>query len=185
MERAGVKTISTAVKSDHWALCLEYMSHRVKQQSFNTWLKPTTGNLSENGKFVVRVRNQFVSDWLQNHFRELIEEAIAEILGTSHSLVFELNDESAKDQASLKLYDRNTLSETTGNGNGNGSTRPKSSLSQRYDFKSLVVGDFTNSLMLRPWRLLRRPALPAIIRFIFMAAPASAQLTLFRLWAMR
>ena len=142
MERAGVKTISTAVKSDQWALCLEYMSHRVKQQSFNTWLKPTTGNLSENGKFVVRVRNQFVSDWLQNHFRELIEEAIAEILGTSHSLVFELNDESAKDQASLKLYDRNTLSETTGNGNGNGSTRPKSSLSQRYDFKSLVVGDF-------------------------------------------
>jgi len=137
-----VKTISTAVKSDQWALCLEYMSHRVKQQSFNTWLKPTTGNLSENGKFVVRVRNQFVSDWLQNHFRELIEEAIAEILGTSHSLVFELNDESAKDQASLKLYDRNTLSETTGNGNGNGSTRPKSSLSQRYDFKSLVVGDF-------------------------------------------
>lgn len=137
-----MKTISTAVKSDHWALCLEYMSHRVKQQSFNTWLKPTTGNLSENGKFVVRVRNQFVSDWLQNHFRELIEEAIAEILGTSHSLVFELNDESAKDQASLKLYDRNTLSETTGNGNGNGSPRPKSSLSQRYDFKSLVVGDF-------------------------------------------
>ncbi|MCH7946902.1 MAG: chromosomal replication initiator protein DnaA [candidate division Zixibacteria bacterium] len=142
MERAGVKTISTAVKSDHWALCLEYMSHRVKQQSFNTWLKPTKGNLSENGKFVVRVRNQFVSDWLQNHFRELIEEAIAEILGTSHSLVFELNDESAKDQASLELYDRNTLSETTGNGNGNGSPRPKSSLSQRYDFKSLVVGDF-------------------------------------------
>ena len=137
-----MKTISTAVKSNHWALCLEYMSHRVKQQSFNTWLKPTTGNLSENGKFVVRVRNQFVSDWLQNHFRELIEEAIAEILGTSHSLVFELNDESAKDQASLKLYDRNTLSETTGNGNGNGSPRPKSSLSQRYDFKSLVVGDF-------------------------------------------
>ncbi len=137
-----MKTISTAVKSDQWALCLEYMSHRVKQQSFNTWLKPTTGNLSENGKFVVRVRNQFVSDWLQNHFRELIEEAIAEILGTSHSLVFELNDESAKDQASLKLYDRNTLSETTANGNANGSTRPKSSLSQRYDFKSLVVGDF-------------------------------------------
>ncbi len=137
-----MKTISTAVKSDHWALCLEYMSHRVKQQSFNTWLKPTKGNLSENGKFVVRVRNQFVSDWLQNHFRELIEEAIAEILGTSHSLVFELNDESAKDQASLKLYDRNTLSQTTGNGNGNGSPRPKSSLSQRYDFKSLVVGDF-------------------------------------------
>lgn len=137
-----MKTISTAVKSDHWALCLEYMSHRVKQQSFNTWLKPTKGNLSENGKFVVRVRNQFVSDWLQNHFRELIEEAIAEILGTSHALVFELNDESAKDQASLKLYDRNTLSQTTGNGNGNGSPRPKSSLSQRYDFKSLVVGDF-------------------------------------------
>ena len=127
MERAGVKTISTAVKSDHWALCLEYMSHRVKQQSFNTWLKPTKGNLSENGKFVVRVRNQFVSDWLQNHFRELIEEAIAEILGTSHSLVFELNDESAKDQASLKLYDRNTLSQTTGNGKGNGRPRPKSS----------------------------------------------------------
>ena len=135
-----MKTISTAVKSNHWALCLEYMSHRVKQQSFNTWLKPTKGNLSENGSFVVKVRNQFVSDWLQNHFRELIEEAIAEILGTSHSLVFELNNESAKDQASLELYDHNTLSESTGNGNGN--SKPKNSLSRRYDFKSLVVGDF-------------------------------------------
>ena len=137
-----MKTISTAVKSNHWALCLEYMSHRVKQQSFNTWLKPTQGNLSENGSFVVKVRNQFVSDWLQNHFRELIEEAIAEILGNAHSLVFELNDQSAKDQASLELYDHNTLSQTTGNGSGNGISRPKNSLSQRYDFKSLVVGDF-------------------------------------------
>ncbi|MCH9024194.1 MAG: chromosomal replication initiator protein DnaA [candidate division Zixibacteria bacterium] len=122
------------------------MSHRVKQQSFNTWLKPTKGNLSENGSFVVKVRNQFVSDWLQNHFRELIEEAIAEILGTSHSLVFELNNENAKDQASLELYDHKNLSNPTvysnSNGNGYGGYGPKNSLSQRYDFKSLVVGDF-------------------------------------------
>ncbi len=142
MEWAGVKTISTTAKSDHRALCLKYMSHRVKQQSFNTWLKPTKGNLSENGSFVVKVRNQFVCDWLQNHFRELIEEAIAEILGTSHSLVFELNNESAKDQASLELYDQSTLSQRTVKSNSNGGYGSKSSLSQRYDFKSLVVGDF-------------------------------------------
>jgi len=137
-----VNTTNIAVKSNQWTMCLDYMSHRIKQQSFNTWLKPTKGRLSENGDFVVTVRNQFVCDWLQNHFRDLIVESITEVLGQSHNVAFELNSDNAKDQASLELYDNHSLDQGFATTNVYGNGRPASNLNDRYDFKSLVVGDF-------------------------------------------
>ena len=35
--------------SSQWNDCLNYLSHRVKEQSFKTWLKPTRGEPGGNG----------------------------------------------------------------------------------------------------------------------------------------
>ena len=111
----------------------------MKEQSFNTWLKPTTGEPGGNGDFNVAVPNQFVADWIRSHFNELIEEALIEVAGRKYDVHFIINEMTdVEEQASLELYNTTTPQR---------SARPiqvalKHNLNEKYRFESLVVGDF-------------------------------------------
>ena len=89
-----------------WSDCLNYLSHRVKEQTFKTWLKPTKGEPGSNGDFKIIVPNQFVADWIRDHFNELIEEALFEVSGNKYELQFIINQqEEPHTQPSLALYE--------------------------------------------------------------------------------
>ena len=125
----------------HWNDCLSYMARRVKEQACKTWLKPTVGQPGENGDFLISVPNQFVADWIQGHFSDLIDEALNEVAGRKFEICYvvaEQNDTS--DQTSLNLCQpvsaamdlpRRALAEEF-----------QTNLSSKYNFESLVVGDF-------------------------------------------
>ncbi len=120
-----------------WSDCLNYMSRRMKEQSFNTWLKPTKGEPGGNGDFNVAVPNQFVADWIRSHFNDLIEEALIEVAGRKFDVQFVINDlDDSENQASLNLDNRPEPVR---------SARPvpiNHNLNEKYRFESLVVGDF-------------------------------------------
>ncbi|MDF1545309.1 MAG: chromosomal replication initiator protein DnaA [bacterium] len=123
--------------SKTWSDCLNYMSRRMKEQSFNTWLKPTKGEPGGNGDFNVAVPNQFVADWIRSHFNDLIEEALVEVAGRKFDVQFVINHfEDTETQASLNLDNRQEpappVKPATVNHN----------LNEKYRFESLVVGDF-------------------------------------------
>jgi len=132
-------TMNKAISnSNQWLDCQKYMSRRVKEQSFNTWIKPTKGELQDNGIFLVTVRNQFVQDWILAHYRELIEEAVREVVGKNCPVSFVTNNEEGEEQISLELDSKTNLLAASSNGNGYYTT----GLNARYSFESLVVGDF-------------------------------------------
>ncbi len=122
-----------------WNDCLSYMARRVKEQSFKTWLKPTVGERGQNGDFLISVPNQFVADWIQGHFSDLIEEALLEVAGRKFDISYIVNEQSdTGDQTSLNFC-RSTpqtidLPRPT--------TKFETNLSSKYNFDSLVVGDF-------------------------------------------
>jgi chromosomal replication initiator protein len=126
--------------SSQWLECQKYMSRRVKEQSFNTWIKPTKGELREDGTFLVSVRNKFVYDWIQSHFKELIEESIEEIIGRRCPVSFVAENDETDEQISLEFSGQPNVSAYASNGNGHGAQL--SGLNSRYNFDSLVVGDF-------------------------------------------
>src|SRR3972149_6744458 len=119
--------------SSQWVACQKYMFHRVKEQSFNTWIKPTKGELQEDGTFLVAVRNQFVYDWILAHYRELIEEAVAEVVGQRCRVSFVSQNENGDDQIALEFANKANLVTDASNGKGNSNN----GLSQRYNFESL------------------------------------------------
>ena len=80
--------------STQWTDCLRYMQRRMKEQSFNIWMKNTKGEPNGNGEFKLSVPNQFVADWINGHFRETIDEAFQEVLGTQVSIWCSLWDRS-------------------------------------------------------------------------------------------
>jgi chromosomal replication initiator protein len=127
--------------------CLNYMSRRLKKQSFSTWLKPTRGEPSGDGSFKIAVSNQFCADWIQSHYRELINEAFIEVLGSSPDIIWVLTGNGdSEEQTSMALQEPIPPTpyhpESNGNGNGQVTHSPNHNLNDRYTFASLVVGDF-------------------------------------------
>lgn len=136
--------------SQEWRDCLSYMAVRVKEQAYNTWLKPTRGERGNQGEFKVAVPNQFVADWIDGHYRDLMDEAFNEVLGQRYDVVYVLTGQAdAEDQTALE-FDTvlpgafHSAHKTAGvcGGNGNGSAVKQHNLNDRYRFNSLVVGDF-------------------------------------------
>ncbi len=130
--------------SSQWSDCLNYLSRRVKEQSFKTWLRPTIGEPGANGDFRVAVPNQFVADWIRNHYQEMIEEALREVSGKAYQVDYIINQsQQDKEQTTLELYHSSTTQSPSlqselpvppNNHNHN--------LNSKYNFESLVVGDF-------------------------------------------
>jgi len=133
-----IDLIPKVQSSKQWEDCLSYMAVRVKQQSFNTWLKPTRGEPNGNGEFKISVANQFVADWIEEHFRELMNESFVEVLGKRYEVIYVVTGQNEnEDQTTLLLdpvFTGGAELETKTNGNHN--------LNDRYRFDSLVVGDF-------------------------------------------
>lgn len=138
--------------SKQWKDCLSYMARRVQEQTFNTWLKPTKGEPGKNGDFRVAVPNQFVADWIKDHFGSLIDEAMVEVLGTAYNIVYVLTGQpDPEDQTVMEFIE---TGHSSGGSNGNGGAPLSATagvpphrgngnnLNRRYTFNTLVVGDF-------------------------------------------
>jgi chromosomal replication initiator protein len=134
--------------SRQWHDCLQYLSRRIKEQSFNTWLKSTKGEPNGENQFKIAVPNQFVAEWIEGHYSELIEEALFEILGHRYEIVYAIASGHEDEQQTILGL------ESENNGNGGtaktertaceGDVSHQCNLNKRYDFDSLVVGDFNH-----------------------------------------
>jgi len=129
--------IETIINSAQWNDCLNYMARRMKPQSFNTWLRPTRGEPTDNGDFKIAVHNQFVADWIDSHFRDLIDEALIEVLGEKLHVIYVLSGNSdCEEQTSINFSSFESQPQPV--------ARPlkNHNLNSRYCFDTLVVGDF-------------------------------------------
>ena len=123
-----------------WSECLDYLEKRVKRQSFYTWLRPTKLT-SQNGTLHLSVPNRFVAEWLEEHYRQLIAEALKTITGEAVPFGFKVSSEKNDFQ----------LAAPTPNGTNGISHPPPSAgteaepyrklLNPRYVFESFVRGD--------------------------------------------
>jgi len=130
--------LEKVTNTQQWDACLNYISRRVKNQSFSTWLKPTRGEPSGNGDFKIFVPNQFVADWINAHFRDIIDEAFEEVLGKRYEIIWEVRPRENSDEEQTAL----NLNQETIPSINKPVTLNNHNLSSRYRFDSLVVGNF-------------------------------------------
>jgi len=62
-----------------WQQILGHLKGRVNTQSYQTWLRPTRFEEVTQEELVVRVPNREFSDWIQDHYGELISEAVSQL----------------------------------------------------------------------------------------------------------
>lgn len=117
-----------------WAATLKIIREKISKPSFETWLKDTTAVKLEQNTFIIGVPNDFIKDWLENHYIVLITEALYELTGAELNIKFTIpgqtTDEANQEQkhATNKQTTKHTYENT------------ETMLNPKYTFETFVIG---------------------------------------------
>jgi chromosomal replication initiator protein len=65
-----------------WNGLLDLLRNRIPETAFNTWFAHLSIADMESGRIVVGVPNTFVLEYVEHHYKSVLEAAVSEILGT-------------------------------------------------------------------------------------------------------
>lgn len=116
-----------------WDECLDYLSTKIKRQSFLTWLKPTKGLPSNDSSLKVAVPNKFVAEWLEEHYSHLIKEAVQKITNEKLNLSLCIRNELGGHQTEISFNSKKR--------DLNLSSEQSTILNPKYTFDAFVVGE--------------------------------------------
>lgn len=119
-----------------WQNCLDVIKARVPDQTYETWFKPIKPIDYDEDKLTVQVPSQFFYEWIENHYKDLLNTTLEKISGNGVRLVY-----------SVVVSDED-LSDGSAQAAGQDSGRPvrqtppaQSYLNERYTFQNFVEGD--------------------------------------------
>ncbi|MFW6377235.1 MAG: chromosomal replication initiator protein DnaA [bacterium] len=122
-----------------WQETLNKIKENLSNPSFNTWFseaKPV--KLDENNRLLIEVPNDFIKDWLENRYLDLISEIIFKLTNNKWQPLFLTSEELAdlKNKAStLKLKKKDIIT------NKNEVKKDFKCLNPKYTFDTFVVGN--------------------------------------------
>ncbi len=114
-----------------WQKILQIIKNNINSKSFATWFKPIKPIKIEDKKLTIQVPSQFFYEWLEQHYSEMINQAILEILGPDHKLVYSILMDSSTSAVKLPSLKKSLSKKTNGHDN----------LSGRFTFESFVEGE--------------------------------------------
>ncbi len=79
-----------------WSKCVSQLEQELPQQQFNTWIRPLQ-SVEEENCIRVLAPNQFVLDWVKNHYLSQIRDFLQQIAGnTAPNILLEIGSRSQK-----------------------------------------------------------------------------------------
>ncbi len=82
----NVETGTSAVAA--WNNCLELIRPQVKPLTFSTWFEPIIPSTLDEGLLTVEVPSTYFYEWLEEHYFDLLQDSLREILGPNASLQY-------------------------------------------------------------------------------------------------
>ncbi len=117
-----------------WKETLESIKIKLTNPSYRTWFSDTLPVVLKGDTLIIRVSNDFIKDWIQTRYKDLLEEIIKEITDNEWSLKL-LTPEELK-QTEVKFAD-----EKEKQFNGSINNKVKHNLNPKYSFDTFVVGN--------------------------------------------
>jgi chromosomal replication initiator protein len=117
-----------------WKDTLSYVESRVPREVYDTWFTPAHLVKVDSNAAVIGVPNKFFGDWLSQHYRDLLVEALAHVRGTDRGEIAFV----VLGGPSAQAVDRGTTG-TPRAGQG-GRAKRGLQLNPKYTFESFVVG---------------------------------------------
>jgi len=117
-----------------WENCLTHIKDNVPKQTFETWFKPIKPIDLEEEKLTVQVPSQFFYEWIENHYRDLVYDALRKASGNGMSLAYSvvLTEGDGMESPSQAIHDNSPQTRKR---------QMESHLNERYTFENFVEGD--------------------------------------------
>ncbi|WP_147535189.1 DnaA N-terminal domain-containing protein [Bacillus marasmi] len=76
---------------EQWNEVLDQIKQKIGRPSFETWLKNTSAELSDD-ELIVKTQNEFQADWLEERYLTLISETVENVMEKNMKIVFSYPD---------------------------------------------------------------------------------------------
>ncbi len=73
-----------------WNKCLKIIEDNVNSQVFKTWFEPISAQKWENNQLTILVPSQFFFEWIEEHFYNLLQKTISEVLGDGAKIQYQV-----------------------------------------------------------------------------------------------
>ncbi len=115
-----------------WKEAADYLKTKVGDTVFQTWILPLKPKLKKGANFVLEAPDTFFRDWIDQHYKSLIQEAVRQILKEDVQLILEINPQ-AKNSLPLAATEQVKPKKPE-------IASPDLLLNQRYTFENFVLG---------------------------------------------
>lgn len=88
-----ISKTSTRPLTEVWNDFLEEIKNNVTQMTFNTWFLPIKPLEMKNSTIKVQLPSQFFWEWIDEHYKNLINKTIQSLFGEHFSLTYVISDE--------------------------------------------------------------------------------------------
>ncbi len=124
-------------KEEIWEKTLEDMKGKLREPSFETWLKPTEPVKIDENTITINAPNDFTKDWLENRYIDSIKESLKKITNKDLKVKFVLPGEEVETEEEeikeIKEKEDNSKSKTL--------EQHQTWLNPKYTFDSFVIGN--------------------------------------------
>ena len=118
-----------------WTDFLETVSSQVSGHVLETWLRPVRCLSLDGGTAILEVRDQFASDWLNDHYVDFIRDGLSKMLGTSVAIEWVTNPDRAPEPITDEPSEASVVSNSV-----DPARDCRRTLNQRYLFQTFVAG---------------------------------------------
>lgn len=116
-----------------WTNCLSIIRDQIPESTFGTWFESTRGKALDDKNLVVEIPNDFVYQWLEGHYRELVHKAAFQVLGDEYLVTYVLAE-------SRPLESESKPTEKISAPSARLTHDPASQISPHYKFQNFVEG---------------------------------------------
>ncbi|HWL12173.1 MAG TPA: DnaA N-terminal domain-containing protein [Ureibacillus sp.] len=92
---------------DHWNAVLKIIAGKISQPSFETWLKATRAEITDNNTVIVYGPNSFAVEWLKTHYSDLIIQTLEKVTGQAYTV--EIKTATKDEREEVITYSTNSL----------------------------------------------------------------------------
>ncbi len=72
-----------------WRLCMEAIRPQLSAQTMRTWFEPLEATALEGSEITLRAPSNFFSEWIGEHYQDILERSLREVLGSTARFRFD------------------------------------------------------------------------------------------------
>jgi len=127
-----------------WKAILNVIQQNINKRSFTTWFAPVKSLSITDDLIEVKVPNRFFCEWIDNHYADLLQNAIAQILGDSRKVKYIVDDHNSENASPYSSTDWKASEASITLPHNNVDLPFSTRINERYHFDNFIIGDNNN-----------------------------------------